>query len=122
MTVPEEELSKAIGRRGQNARLTSRLMGWDVQVEKDESAHERFEARMGEAAGVLAGQLGIDVETAGKLVQGGMLNVEAMVWADSEDIAGILEIGEDEAGKILARARTLFSGDGEGRRGGRGGS
>ena len=34
--VQEEELAKAIGRRGQNARLTSRLMGWDVQVERDE--------------------------------------------------------------------------------------
>ncbi len=62
VTVDEEELSKAIGRRGQNARLTSRLIGWDVQVQKDESAHEAFEQRIIDAANELVKALGIEQE------------------------------------------------------------
>ena len=62
VTVEEEELSKAIGRRGQNARLTSRLVGWDVQVEKDESAREAVEARVQEAADEIAAAAGISAE------------------------------------------------------------
>ncbi len=50
LTVSEEDLSKAIGRRGQNARLTSRLVGMDLIIEKDEHASEVFEGQMGSAA------------------------------------------------------------------------
>ena len=64
VTVDEEDLSKAIGRRGQNARLTSKLTGWDVQVRKDESQHEQFEARVDDAATHLAEDLKIDDVTA----------------------------------------------------------
>jgi N utilization substance protein A len=49
LTVSEEDLSKAIGRRGQNARLTSRLVGMDLVIEKDEHAAEVFEGQMGSA-------------------------------------------------------------------------
>jgi len=51
VTVDEEELSKAIGRRGQNARLTSRLLGWDVQVSKDDSEHGWYNHRNGHSNG-----------------------------------------------------------------------
>ena len=69
--VEEEELSKAIGRRGQNVRLTTRLVGWDVQVQKDESAHEAFEAKIADAAKAIAAA-GIDLEQATELVRGGV--------------------------------------------------
>src|SRR3982751_1871671 len=46
LTVSDEDLSKAIGRRGQNARLTSRLVGMDLVIEKDEHAAEVFEGQM----------------------------------------------------------------------------
>ncbi|MCB1089286.1 MAG: transcription termination/antitermination protein NusA, partial [Verrucomicrobiae bacterium] len=111
VTVDEEELSKAIGRRGQNARLTSRLIGWDVQVEKDESAHEAFEARVSEAAVGLAERTGISKDQALGLVRGGINSLE-MLASDIEaiDIAEILEVSEEEGAEILAKAKAAFGG------------
>jgi len=103
--VREEDLSKAIGRHGQNVRLTKNLMGWDVQVEKDESAHEKFEGRVHGAASDLAARLGIDTEMAENLVRNGLVSPDVIATAEAEDIAGILDIPMDSAEKILAKAR-----------------
>ncbi|MFT5469096.1 MAG: N utilization substance protein A [Verrucomicrobiales bacterium] len=111
VTVDEEELSRAIGRHGQNARLTSRLVGWDVKIEKDESAHEQFEARVGEAAGTLAETLGIDEEMSLALVRGGMNSLEIIASVGADDIAGILSIEESQAAEILEKAIQAFGGE-----------
>ncbi len=109
VTVEEEELAKAIGRRGQNARLTSRLVGWDIQVEKDESIHEAFEARVEAAAEALTGPLGLAQEKALELVRGGITNIEMLATSvDAEDIAGIIDVPEDEAAVILAKAKEIY--------------
>ena len=111
VTVDEEELAKAIGRRGQNARLTSRLVGWDVQVEKDESAQEAFQARISEAAEQLAKGAGISVEVAMGLVMGGINSLEMLAGGvDAVDIAEILDIEEEEGVEILRKAQSAFSG------------
>jgi len=101
VTVAEEELSKAIGRRGQNARLTSRLMGWDVQVSKDDTQHEQFEARVSDASHSLAEQTGLDEETADKLFRAGGINAEMIMQMDAGYISGALEITEEEASAVL---------------------
>ncbi|NLT71199.1 MAG: transcription termination/antitermination protein NusA [Verrucomicrobiaceae bacterium] len=99
--VDEEELSKAIGRRGQNARLTARLIGWDVQVQKDESAHEAFEAQVAEATASLATGAGIDEGIAEALVRGGLGSLDMLVnVVDEIDIAGVLGIPVEEAREI----------------------
>ena len=111
VTVDEEELSKAIGRRGQNARLTSRLVGWDVQVEKDESAQEAFEARVAEAAQEISDQTGIEREIAMGLVQGGINSLEVLTsGVDAIDIADILGLTEEEGAEILAKAVAATGG------------
>ncbi|MCB1204014.1 MAG: transcription termination/antitermination protein NusA [Verrucomicrobiae bacterium] len=103
--VDESELSKAIGRRGQNARLTARLTGWDVQVQKDESAHEAFEAQVASAAAGIADNLGIDTSMAETLVRGGLNSLEMLVHGvDEVDIADILGIEVEEAREIRNRA------------------
>ncbi|MBK1829752.1 transcription termination/antitermination protein NusA [Verrucomicrobiaceae bacterium R5-34] len=103
VTVDEEELSKAIGRRGQNARLTAKLMGWDVQVSKDETQHEQFEARVGDAASSLADQLGLDAEMAEKLFRAGGATAELVAQMPAEYIAAALEVSEGEAETILSK-------------------
>lgn len=106
VTVDEEELSKAIGRRGQNARLTARLVGWDVQVQKDESAHEAFEARVNEAADQIADATGLESELAVELVRGGVSSLQMLATdLDEVDIAGILEVDVAEGKQILAKAQ-----------------
>ncbi len=107
VTVDEEELSKAIGRRGQNARLTAKLMGWDVQVSKDETQHEQFEARVGNAASTLADQLGIDAEMGEKLFRAGGATAELVSQMPADYIASALEISEEDAAAILEKAAPL---------------
>ncbi|MFT5109677.1 MAG: N utilization substance protein A [Pseudoalteromonas tetraodonis] len=108
VTVDEEELSKAIGRRGQNARLTSRLIGWDVQVQKDESAHEAFEQRIIDAAKDIVSALGIESEVGVSLVRGGLTNVDSFSGVDASDIADILGGDTALAEKIYAAARAIL--------------
>jgi transcription termination/antitermination protein NusA len=107
--VREEELSKAIGRHGQNVRLTNRLMGWDVQVERDESAHEKFVGRIHNAASELATQLGIEIELAEALVTTGMNSLEVIATLDPTDIVDVLGIPVEEAAAIVAKAQTQVS-------------
>ena len=116
VTVDEEELSKAIGRRGQNARLTSRLLGWDVQIEKDSSKTEIFEKRVIDAANEFVEKIGedvLDTDTAIKLVKGGIVNLEFFSMVDVSDVADILEGDSEKAEKICEAARGLSSSNDE---------
>ena len=107
VTVDEEDLSKAIGRRGQNARLTSKLVNWDVQVRKDESQHEQFEARVTDAAIGLAEELGVDPQIADKLYRAGGVSSDMVLQMPVDYIAQSLESTEEEAQKILDQAQSL---------------
>lgn len=105
ITVDEADLSKAIGRRGQNARLTSRLVGWDIMIEKDESAHEAFEQRIVDAGTELVRQLGIDLELALALVRGGFTNLESFKHVDVDDIVEEVQLDPEIAATIYAAAQ-----------------
>ena len=111
VTVSEEDLSKAIGRKGQNARLSSRLMGWDVQVRRDETKEEQFRDKIGGVAHSLGEQLGITDEMAEKLTLIGGVSAEMIIDMPSDFLAGALEITEEEANAILARANSIVAGD-----------
>ena len=110
VTVDEADLSKAIGRKGQNARLSSRIMGWDVQVRRDESKEEQFKERIGGAAHTLGEQLGITDELANKLTLAGGFNPELVIDMPADYIAEALEITEEAAEAILLRAHNIVSG------------
>ena len=111
VTVDEEELSKAIGRRGQNARLTSKLVGWDVQVRKDETQHEQFEARVAGAAMGLADELGIDAEIADKLFRAGGASADLVTQMPVEYLAEALDGDAETAAIILQKAIDKTSGN-----------
>ena len=98
LTVSEEDLSKAIGRRGQNARLTSRLVGMELQIERDEHAAEVFEGQMDHAAHDLEKALGINLDTARKLINGGLGDRMMLLQSELDDLVDAL--GGDE---ILAK-------------------
>jgi len=111
VTVDEIDLSKAIGRKGQNARLTSRLMGWDVQVRRDESKEEQLKAKIGGAAHTLGEQLGLTDDLAEKLTFAGGASAELVVDMPADYIAGALGITDAEAETILEKARALVASD-----------
>lgn len=108
VTVDEEDLSKAIGRRGQNARLTSKLVGWDVQVKKDESQHEQFEARVEDAALRLGESLGLNPELSDRLFRAGGVSAEMVTQMPAEYVASALEIDVAEAEVVVQKAQALL--------------
>src|SRR5438874_2480020 len=114
--VSEDQLSLAIGKRGQNARLTSKLTGWQVDVEPEVVVTKGFEEKVAEAVDSLAAIPGISREQADVLVHHGLTRLEDLLQADVSDLAGIPQIGE-QAGAILeavraeAAKRTLKGGE-----------
>jgi len=110
LTVSEEDLSKAIGRRGQNARLTSRLVGMDLIIEKDEHASEVFEGQMGSAVHHLVDALAISADVARKLTQGGMGDLNTLATGvEVSDIAEVLDGDTDLAQQIFDKAAAHAS-------------
>ena len=105
--MSEEELSKAIGRKGQNARLTSRLLGYDLVIEKDERAAKAFEGHMGESVKEIVDAFGVDEATARKLVDNGMTQLAFFADASEDDIAGMLDGDADLAKQIVDKARAF---------------
>jgi N utilization substance protein A len=103
--VSEDQLSLAIGKRGQNARLTSKLTGWQVDIEAEHVAVFGFEEKMAQAVQALAAIAGISPEQANVLVHNGLTSLEALLQVEVSDLAGIPEIGE-QAGAILEAARA----------------
>jgi N utilization substance protein A len=109
VSVDEDQLSIAIGKKGQNARLTAKLTGWEVDIEKDASKEQAFENQVSSATEAFKTQLGIDEETAAKLVQNGIPSPADLVAGGVEagDLVGMLGIDEAKANEILERARGL---------------
>jgi len=105
ITVEEDQLSLAIGRRGQNARLTSRLTGWEINISRDESATQAFEQKIAQAITTLANALKIDENTARSLARAGVNSVEGILEVDPEDIAEILDVEIEKARGIHDAAR-----------------
>jgi N utilization substance protein A len=105
ITVSEDQLSLAIGKRGQNARLTSKLTGWQVDIEPEVVVTKGFEEKVAEAVDMLAAIPGISREQADVLVHNGLLRLEDLLQADVSDLAGIDKIG-DQAAAILEAARA----------------
>lgn len=105
VTVDEDQLSLAIGRRGQNARLTSRLTGWEINISKDESVTHAFEQKLAQAITTLAKTLNIDEETARSLARAGMNSIDGILETDPTDIAELLQIDVGQAQKIQESAK-----------------
>jgi len=103
--VDEDQLSLAIGKRGQNARLTSRLTGWDINIEKDESAAEVFSAKVLQAAKALAAALKVDESTAVALVKGGLGSLDTLAEVEPQDIVDTIGISLEKAADIQTAAK-----------------
>ena len=102
--VHKDDLSLAIGRRGQNARLTAKLTGWEIDIQEDKTAAQVMESKTAEAAHSLAGVLGISEEDAQKLASSGMVSIDLVQTAGAEDIAEILGLDNEAGQKILDAA------------------
>jgi N utilization substance protein A len=102
--VDPDQLSLAIGKKGQNARLTSKLTGWNIAIEKEESAELTFEAKVARAIKQMALIPGIDAELAGTLVKCGFHSLEGLLAVDLNDLNEI--IGPEKAAVVHQAAIT----------------
>jgi len=114
--VSTDQLSLAIGKRGQNARLTSKLTGWQVDIEAEHVVSMGFEEKMAQAVQALAAVPGITPEQASVLVNSGLTSLESLLQAEVADLADIPQIGDQaaailDAAKAEAARRTLKLGD-----------
>jgi N utilization substance protein A len=100
ISVDEDQLSLAIGKKGQNARLTSRLTGWEINIDKDTSATTVVEQKVAQASQTFAGALPISQEQAVTLVKSGFTNLEGLHAADVQDLIEILGVDEAKAQEI----------------------
>ena len=105
VVVPEEQLSLAIGRRGQNVRLASQLTGLDIDImtEEEESARRQkeFEAR----TGLFMAALDLDEFFAQLLVSEGFTNLEEVAYVELDELLVIDGVDADTASELQARAR-----------------
>jgi N utilization substance protein A len=100
--VSEDQLSLAIGKRGQNARLTSRLTGWQVDIEPEVIVREGFEEKVAKAVEVIASIPGLTREQADVLVHHGFGSLELLLQAEESDLTSIPELAASAAAIVQA--------------------
>lgn len=108
----EDQLSLAIGKRGQNARLTSKLTGWQVDIDAEHVETLGFEEKIARTVKALANIPGISEDQADALVHHGLTSLEDLLGAEISDLAEMPEIGENaaaitEAAKAEAARRSF---------------
>lgn len=103
-----DQLSLAIGKKGQNVRLTAKLVGWRIDIRKDEGKLS-FEEKVASAIDHLAAVPGIGRERAEALVKAGFLTIEGILVADIKDIQEMIGFDEETAKQIYAAAESAHS-------------
>ena len=105
--VEADQLSLAIGKKGQNARLTAKLTGWKVDIQKDEGDIS-FEEKISRATDQLAAVEGIGREHAEKLVASGFLTLEGILAAEIQDLVDVEGFDADVAQQVRSAAEAAF--------------
>src|SRR5437764_1410373 len=108
VVVPDQQLSLAIGRRGQNVRLASQLTGWDIDILTEQEESERRQAESEKRTKVFMDALNVDEVVGQLLASEGFTSVEELAFVDMKEIAGIEGFDEDTANELQTRARDYL--------------
>jgi N utilization substance protein A len=108
VVVPEEQLSLAIGRRGQNVRLASQLTGLDIDIMTEEEESKRRQAEFESRTKLFMETLDLDEFFAQLLVAEGFTNLEEVAYVDVDELLVIDGVDEGTAGELQARARDYL--------------
>ncbi len=108
VVVPEEQLSLAIGRRGQNVRLASQLTGLDIDILTEEEESKRRQAEFEERTKLFMDTLDLDEFFAQLLVSEGFTNLEEVAYVETDELLVIDGVDEGTAGELQARARDYL--------------
>jgi N utilization substance protein A len=108
VVVPDQQLSLAIGRRGQNVRLASQLTGWDIDILTEQEESERRQAEFENRTRTFVEALNVDEVVAQLLASEGFGSIEELALVDPKEVAGIEGFDEETAGELQARAREYI--------------
>ncbi len=108
VVVPDEQLSLAIGRRGQNVRLASQLTGWDIDIMTEAEESERRQKEFNERTNLFMESLDVDEMVGQVLASEGFAQVEELAYAELDEIASIEGFDEETASEIQTRAREYL--------------
>lgn len=112
--VGEDQLSLAIGKKGQNVRLATRLVGWEIKIVSEELIKREITQQMGkmmasgEAVPITALE-GVTAPQAETLAEKGIKDVEALAAASVDDLVDFLDVSMDQAESIKAAAAAIVS-------------
>jgi len=109
VVVPDEQLSLAIGRRGQNVRLASQLSGWDIDILTEAEESERRQKEFQDRSKMFVEALDVDDVIAHLLVTEGFSSVEEVGFVPVDDLVDIEGFDEDVAAELQERARAFLS-------------
>lgn len=108
VVVPVEQLSLAIGRRGQNVRLAAMLTGWQVDILTEEQDSERRQKEFETRTNLFTSVLEIDETLAQLLATEGFASIEDVAYTEEEELMAIPGIGQDNGEELQARARDYL--------------
>jgi N utilization substance protein A len=109
VVVPDEQLSLAIGRRGQNVRLASQLIGWDIDILTEQEESERRQKEFTERSTLFMDALDVDEMVAQLLASEGFSSVEELAYIELDEIASIEGFDEETAAEIQNRATEYLA-------------
>jgi len=104
VVVPDDQLSLAIGRRGQNVRLASQLTGWDIDILTEQEESERRQKEFNERTELFMNALNVDEMVGQVLASEGFSQVEEVAYVDVSEVASIEGFDEDTAQELQSRA------------------
>ncbi|KRA56134.1 transcription elongation factor NusA [Caulobacter sp. Root655] len=108
VVVPDEQLSLAIGRRGQNVRLASQLTGWQIDIMTESQESERRQKQFTETTALFQEALDVDEVIAQLLVTEGFATVEDVAYVEPHEIAAIEGFDDETAEELQTRAREFL--------------
>ena len=108
VVVPDEQLSLAIGRRGQNVRLASQLTGWDIDILTEEEESQRRQEEFRTRSQLFIDALDVDDVIAHLLVAEGFTAIDQVAYLPIEELTSIEGFDEEIAGELQQRARNFL--------------
>jgi N utilization substance protein A len=109
VVVPDQQLSLAIGRRGQNVRLASQLTGWDIDILTEQEESERRHAEFEKRTKLFIEALDVDEVVAQLLASEGFTSIEELAYVEEREIAAIEGFDVETAHELQARARNYLA-------------
>ncbi|GAD11024.1 MULTISPECIES: transcription termination factor NusA [Gluconobacter] len=110
VVVPDEQLSLAIGRRGQNVRLASQLTRWDIDILTEAEESERRQEEFRKRTGLFVDSLDVDDVIASLLVTEGFHSIEELAYTDPGELHDIEGFDESVAEELMLRANEYLAG------------